>query len=129
MIDVEQGTLCAFEEYPSAAAPFAVQQIIGRRHERQNFRRDGEQFLPQRLTVDRHSVDIAFESLRLQQQSYQVGTTNVLALITAQRLYAQARLSYATAQIQQFQDTAGLLTALGGGWWQDTLSGFAGQPQ
>jgi NodT family efflux transporter outer membrane factor (OMF) lipoprotein len=87
------------------------------------------QYDAQRLTVDRHSVDIAAESLRLQQQSYQVGTTNVLALITAQRLYAQARLSYATAQIQQFQDTAGLLTALGGGWWQDTLTGSTGPPR
>jgi outer membrane protein TolC len=43
----------------------------------------------------------------------------VLNLIAAERTYAQARLSYATAQVQQFEDTAGLLVALGGGWWQD----------
>ena len=73
----------------------------------------------QLLTVDRHSVDVASEALKLQQKSYLVGTTSVLSLITAQRTYAQARLSYATAQIQQFQDTAGLLVALGGGWWQE----------
>jgi NodT family efflux transporter outer membrane factor (OMF) lipoprotein len=81
------------------------------------------QYDAERLTVDRHSVDIADESLKLQQQSYQVGTTNVLNLINAERAYAQARLSYATAQVQQFQDTAGLLVALGGAWWQDPAAG------
>jgi NodT family efflux transporter outer membrane factor (OMF) lipoprotein len=79
------------------------------------------QYDAQLLTVDRHSVDVASEALKLQQKSYAVGTTNVLNLIAAERTYAQARLSYATAQIQQFQDTAGLLVALGGGWWQDRI--------
>jgi NodT family efflux transporter outer membrane factor (OMF) lipoprotein len=73
----------------------------------------------ERLTVDQHSADIAGEALRLQQASYAVGKTNVLQLIDAQRTYAQARLSLATARIQQYQDTAGLLVALGGGWWKD----------
>jgi NodT family efflux transporter outer membrane factor (OMF) lipoprotein len=77
------------------------------------------QYDAQLLTVDRHSVEVASEALKLQQKSYAVGTTSVLSLITAERTYAQARLSYATAQIQQFQDTAGLLVALGGGWWQE----------
>ncbi|HTX24315.1 MAG TPA: efflux transporter outer membrane subunit [Steroidobacteraceae bacterium] len=77
------------------------------------------QYDAQLLTVDRHSVDVADEALKLQQKSYAVGTTNVLNLIAAERTYAQARLSYATAQIQQFEDTAGLLVALGGGWWKD----------
>jgi NodT family efflux transporter outer membrane factor (OMF) lipoprotein len=79
------------------------------------------QYDAQLLTVDRHSVDVAAEALKLQQRSYQVGTTTVLNLISAQRTYAQARLSYATAQIQQFEDTAGLLVALGGGWWEDRI--------
>src|SRR5580700_9369291 len=68
------------------------------------------------LTVDRHSMEVALEALKLQQQSYSVGTTNVLNLIAAERTYAQARLSYVSAQVQQFMDTASLLTALGGGW-------------
>jgi NodT family efflux transporter outer membrane factor (OMF) lipoprotein len=79
------------------------------------------QYDAQLLTVDRHSVDVASEALKLQQKSYAVGTTNVLNLIAAERTYAQARLSYATAQIQQFEDTAGLLVALGGGWWNDRI--------
>src|SRR3984885_4396712 len=68
------------------------------------------------LSVDRHSMDVAFEALKLQRQSYSVGTTNVLNLIAAERTYAQARLSFVSAQVQQFTDTASLLTALGGGW-------------
>lgn len=37
----------------------------------------------------------------------------------AERTYAQARLGLVSAQVQQLQDTAGLLVALGGGWWKD----------
>ncbi|MFZ1099293.1 MAG: hypothetical protein WAN26_07805 [Steroidobacteraceae bacterium] len=40
-------------------------------------------------------------------------------ITTAERTHAQAHLSYASAQVQQYEDTAGLLVALGGGWWQD----------
>jgi NodT family efflux transporter outer membrane factor (OMF) lipoprotein len=79
------------------------------------------QYDAQLLTVDRQSQDVAFEALQLQQQSYLVGTTNVLNLISAQRAYAQARLSYVSAQVQQFEDTAGLLLAMGGGWWNAPL--------
>jgi NodT family efflux transporter outer membrane factor (OMF) lipoprotein len=77
------------------------------------------------LTVDRHSMDVAFEALKLQQQSYSVGTTTVLNLIAAERAYAQARLSYVSARVQQFTDSANLLTALGGGWWNDKIEAAA----
>ena len=76
------------------------------------------QYDAQILTVDRHSMDVAFQALKLQQQSYSVGTTTALNLIAAERTYAQARLSYANARVQQFTDSASLLTALGGGWWK-----------
>ena len=77
------------------------------------------------MTVDQHAVDVASETLKLDQQSYLVGKINVLQLIDAQRTYAQARLGLATAQIQQYQDTVGLLVALGGGWWKDPAAGAA----
>ncbi len=73
----------------------------------------------ERMAVEQHSVDIAAEALKLQQASYTVGKSSVLQLIDAQRTYAQARLGLVSAQIQQLQDTAGLLVALGGGWWKD----------
>ena len=79
------------------------------------------QYDAQTLTVDRHSMDVAFESLKLQQQSYSVGTTTVLNLIAAERTYAQARLSYVNSRVQQLTDSASLLTALGGGWWNDKI--------
>jgi NodT family efflux transporter outer membrane factor (OMF) lipoprotein len=83
------------------------------------------QYDAQILTVDRHSMDVAFEALKLQQQSYSVGTTTVLNLIAAERTYAQARLSYVNARVQQFTDSASLLTALGGGWWHDHIEASA----
>jgi NodT family efflux transporter outer membrane factor (OMF) lipoprotein len=83
------------------------------------------QYDAQILTVDRHSMDVAFEALKLQQQSYSVGTTTVLNLIAAERTYAQARLSYVNARVQQFTDSASLLTALGGGWWHDKIEASA----
>ena len=83
------------------------------------------QYDAQILTVDRHAMDVAFQALKLQQQSYSVGTTTVLNLIVAERTYAQARLSYANARVQQFIDSASLLTALGGGWWNDKIDAAA----
>jgi NodT family efflux transporter outer membrane factor (OMF) lipoprotein len=83
------------------------------------------QYDAQILTVDRHSMDVALQALKLQQQSYSVGTTTVLNLIAAERAYAQARLSYVSARVQQFTDSASLLTALGGGWWNDKIESAA----
>ena len=83
------------------------------------------QYDAQILTVDRHSMDVASQALKLQQKSYSVGTTTVLNLIAAERAYAQARLSYAGARVQQFTDSASLLTALGGGWWNDKIESAA----
>jgi NodT family efflux transporter outer membrane factor (OMF) lipoprotein len=82
----------------------------------------------ERMTVDQHSVDISAEALKLQQVSYTVGRSSVLQLIDAQRTYAQARLALVSAQVQQLQDTADLLVALGGAWWKDPRSLAAGAP-
>ena len=45
MIDVEHGSLRAFEQNAFAGASFGVKDLEGRGHERQNFRRDREEFL------------------------------------------------------------------------------------
>jgi outer membrane protein TolC len=47
----------------------------------------------------------------------------VLQLVDAERTYAQAKLTLAIAQIQQYQSMAGLFVALGGGWWNDPKAG------
>jgi NodT family efflux transporter outer membrane factor (OMF) lipoprotein len=72
-----------------------------------------------RLRVSQHALAISSESLLLQQISYTAGKTTVLQLIDAERTFAQAKLTFVTAQIQQFEDTADLLVALGGGWWSN----------
>jgi NodT family efflux transporter outer membrane factor (OMF) lipoprotein len=76
-----------------------------------------------RLRVSQHALEVATESLKLQQASYTAGKTTVLQLIDAERTFAQAKLGFATAEVQQYQDTAGLLVALGGGWWNDGPEG------
>ena len=55
--------------------------------------------------------------MALQQLSYQAGTSDVLLHLEAQRLARQARLGYARAQTQRYQDTAQLFVAMGGRWW------------
>lgn len=64
-------------------------------------------------------LDTATQSLKLQRISYAAGKSNILNLIDSQRAYQQARLSFVRAQAQRLQDSAQLLAALGGGWWQD----------
>jgi NodT family efflux transporter outer membrane factor (OMF) lipoprotein len=76
-----------------------------------------------RLAVSQRAMNIAMDSLKLQRLSYTAGKSTVLQLIDAERTYGQAKLSYATAQIQQYEDTADLLVALGGGWWKDPAEG------
>ena len=68
-----------------------------------------------------HALAVASESLNLQQISYTAGKTTVLQLIDAERTFAQAKLTLVTAEIQQYEDTADLLVALGGGWWNDKI--------
>jgi NodT family efflux transporter outer membrane factor (OMF) lipoprotein len=72
------------------------------------------------------SVDISKKSLDLQRKSYLAGKSTILDLITAERTYAQARLTLATAQVSQYQDIANLFVALGGGWWEDPASAAGG---
>jgi outer membrane protein TolC len=61
------------------------------------------------------ALDISAASLALQKSSYQAGKTSLLQLLTAQRAFAQARQTLATAQVQQLQDVVQFLLALGGG--------------
>ena len=59
------------------------------------------------------ALDISASSLALQRASYQVGKTSLLQLLTAERAYAQAKQSTATAKAQQLTDVVQFFTALG----------------
>jgi NodT family efflux transporter outer membrane factor (OMF) lipoprotein len=59
----------------------------------------------------------AAASLNLVQQQYQLGSVNYLSLLNAQTTYQNAIISRVKAQAVRFSDTAAMIQALGGGWW------------
>lgn len=67
--------------------------------------------------AEHQALKLARASLQLQRVSYAVGRSNVLQLLDAERTYQRARLAYAVATVQRYADSAQLLVALGGGWW------------
>ncbi len=56
-------------------------------------------------------------SLALAKQRYEFGAISYLTLLDAERTEAQTHISLVQAQAARFADTAALLQALGGGWW------------
>ncbi len=70
--------------------------------------------------AQKHALEDSEKSLQLQRLSYQAGKSDLLQLLDAERSYQQARLGYARAQAQRYQDTAQLFVAMGGGWWEAT---------
>jgi NodT family efflux transporter outer membrane factor (OMF) lipoprotein len=68
--------------------------------------------------AQKHALDTSATTLRLQRLSYAAGKSDLLQLLDAERVYQQARLGYARAQTQRFQDTTQLFVAMGGGWWK-----------
>jgi NodT family efflux transporter outer membrane factor (OMF) lipoprotein len=69
------------------------------------------------LKAQTDATAYARETLDLTQRQYQLGGTNVLALLIAQQQYQRERLSLVSAQSARYADTAALFQALGGGWW------------
>ena len=59
----------------------------------------------------------AAESLQATRHNVELGLASYLALLTAQQSYSQAVLNLAQARANRYSDTAALLQALGGGWW------------
>ena len=60
---------------------------------------------------------LARDTLNLTQRQFQLGATNYIALLDAQRQFNQARFALVQAQANRYADTAALFQALGGGWW------------
>jgi NodT family efflux transporter outer membrane factor (OMF) lipoprotein len=70
------------------------------------------------LTAEAEAADAARKSLDLTKEQFRLGAVSYLTLLNAQRQYQQTRLGLVQAQAARFADTAALLQALGGGWWQ-----------
>jgi len=60
---------------------------------------------------------LARDTLNLTTRQFQLGATNYIALLDAQRQFNQARFALVQAQANRYADTAALFQALGGGWW------------
>jgi len=69
------------------------------------------------VATSHEALDIAGASLALQRLSFSAGKTSALQLIVAENTYSNVSLGYVRAQSQQLTDTAQLLIAVGGGWW------------
>jgi outer membrane protein TolC len=69
----------------------------------------------QQIKAQQHALETARSSLALARTSYEVGNTGVLQILDAERQNNQVALAMARAQVQQYQDTALLYLALGGG--------------
>ena len=59
----------------------------------------------------------ARETLALTEQRFRLGAVSQLNLLDAQRSWQQARISLISASASRYADSAALLLALGGGWW------------
>jgi outer membrane protein TolC len=63
------------------------------------------------------AVQAAADSLQATRHNVELGLASYLALLSAQQAYSQAVLNLAQARANRYSDTAALLQALGGGWW------------
>jgi NodT family efflux transporter outer membrane factor (OMF) lipoprotein len=63
------------------------------------------------------AVQAAADSLQATRHNVELGLASYLALLAAQQAYSQAVLNLAQAHANRYSDTAALLQALGGGWW------------
>jgi NodT family efflux transporter outer membrane factor (OMF) lipoprotein len=59
----------------------------------------------------------ALASLNLTREQFRIGAASHLELFVAQSQYSQTHLALISAQAARFADTAALLQAMGGGWW------------
>ncbi|HEY4369610.1 MAG TPA: efflux transporter outer membrane subunit [Steroidobacteraceae bacterium] len=68
----------------------------------------------EQLTALRNALDTSEANFKLTRESYSVGNVGILQVLDAERLLQQAKLGYARAEAQRYQDTAQLFLALGG---------------
>jgi NodT family efflux transporter outer membrane factor (OMF) lipoprotein len=59
----------------------------------------------------------AFKSLEIARLQLQLGAIGYLGLLTTENTYQTALLALVQAQAARYADTAALVQALGGGWW------------
>ena len=71
----------------------------------------------------------AADAERIAQGRYQAGGISHLNLLDSQRQLLQTRIARTEADAARYADTAALLQALGGGWWNEPAAPAAAQLQ
>lgn len=69
------------------------------------------------LDQQRSASQSAETARQLIRETFRGGGVTVLQVLDTERQYEQARLGYAKAKAQRLLDSAQLLNAMGGGWW------------
>jgi len=69
------------------------------------------------LQLQRDAEQAAAKTHALIDQQYQAGAASYLELLSANQQYQQASISLAQAEAARLADSAALIFALGGGWW------------
>jgi NodT family efflux transporter outer membrane factor (OMF) lipoprotein len=69
------------------------------------------------LNARRDAEKAAFDNQALVQSQFDAGAVGIAELLAAKQAAQQAKAGAIQAQAQRYADTAALLTALGGGWW------------
>jgi NodT family efflux transporter outer membrane factor (OMF) lipoprotein len=75
------------------------------------------------LQAERNAESAARDGLDITRRQFQAGGTSYINLLIAQRQYAQARLTRIQSEMARMTDSAALLQALGGGWWNRDTDG------
>ncbi|HEV2703882.1 MAG TPA: efflux transporter outer membrane subunit [Steroidobacteraceae bacterium] len=75
------------------------------------------------LQAARNAEAAAHQGLAITRRQYQAGGTAYVNLLVAQRQDAEARLTRIQAEMERYTDSAALLQALGGGWWNRDTDG------
>jgi len=74
------------------------------------------------LRAAQFSATASAKSLEIARRQVGLGDANRLALLTAQTTDAQARLTALQARANRYDDVIALFQALGGGWWNQSVS-------
>jgi len=76
------------------------------------------QFDVRKEKLELQAQGLTHDSFMLIQDQFNKGAASYLELLTAQIQYQQTRMSAIQAKAVLYSDSAGLMYALGGGWWQ-----------
>jgi len=72
-----------------------------------------------KLTLQQQAEAFSSETHDLVDAQYEQGAASYLDLLNAQSQYQQSRINLLQARAALYTDTAALMFALGGGWWND----------